>query len=515
MTADRVIINNLERAASSDINLLQQLGSRALDAFMAAQGSKAVSNPSNVTPFIGADIARSLCVDLKVRGDGANGAVVSAGLLMQASGTWPSAANPPYDLGLTYGLQLSSLPLVLPTPAVATWFLIEVRVTDVVTVSGFRDIFDPVTETFVPTNVNKVRECGVEVQTVLGTAVSLPAPSGDPWVPIGYAKTAGGGVPAPFQGETFVDLRQCFLDGQDDRGAASGALDGHVSDWQMQTWTSPETAQALLKVTGHARGRCFGNDYRFEVYPLLDAPEIETDAAWAAPASTLVHLYLCPLNTGLDQANIVPELHVVADPYKLLRGIPIISTVAPRRMSRENSANITLPVKYTNWFGGVVLAGQALHIASFATTAAGTALQYMSQSSGGFAQVGGPTPPVAPFINVGTYGAAGGGTFPLDLRGLVPPDAKSVRLRWVGDATGVAVGEHAFVAIRRVGTTAQLAKFYVLNFNHGGTDDHGGYVDVPTAAIIDTDINLDLEGLVTVNGGVTVSIAMHIDGWSF
>lgn len=509
MAEDNVVINTLERASSSDLNTLQTLQHRLLSEFMGTAFAEVTADP-HITPWNGGDIPRSACAGLKVYSDGANGITVQGGMLMQYSLTYP-AVPALYETPYRLGINDDPTNLALPTPAGGAWYLIEARVIDVVTLTGVRDIFNPATKVFDPTSVPKIQQREIAFRVTTGTATSIPGPTAN-WVPIGYG-FAPSSSPTPFDGTKYCDLRPCFLDGQDDRANPASIRDGTMDDFQLQTSTSVDASAAGYKVTGKVRGQCFNTRFRLEVLPFTTGLAVETEASWAAPVNTLVHLYLCPLYVGTGLPLYTPKAFNVGDPYQLTQGIVIVSTVAPTRMSRENSAAITLPVKYTNWNGGVVPANTALHIGSLATNSSGNNFEWMEQSSGGRVRV---NPAATAFVGAASFGGTATAVVALDLRNKVPPNAKSVLLQWNGHVAGANAGDLGFVTIRRLSTNA-LGFLSIPNYGASLTNDTFGYIEIPTAAFLDLDTNLNLEVRVGLPAsGVTGAfIQFNIAGWTF
>ena len=120
-----------------------------------------------------------------------NDVSVAAGVLLQDSATLtpvPGSLDSNYRVGIN---RVATI-VAMPAPGGTTFYLIEGQVYELTTTTESRDILDPATGNFVPTNVPKQRERRVQFQVVAGGA-DAPAPSGGEWVPIAIVRRPGGG----------------------------------------------------------------------------------------------------------------------------------------------------------------------------------------------------------------------------------------------------------------------------------------------------------------------------------
>lgn len=189
---DNLVWNGLERLLSTDLNNGQALLDRVVQDTLRRLTSQPVYG--NFAGPMTSAIRNVVLGGMEVTPSG-NDVQVAPGVLLQDSGTLVPVPGP---LDSTYRVGIQRAPVVvdLPDPGVTTYYLIEAQVSQVTTLSEVRDIYDPGTDTWTPTNVPKQREFQIAYQVVAG-GPSAPAPSGGNWVPIAIVRRpAGGGASA-------------------------------------------------------------------------------------------------------------------------------------------------------------------------------------------------------------------------------------------------------------------------------------------------------------------------------
>lgn len=227
--ADNVIINSFERAVSGDINDLQSLKDRNMLETFKYMLSGDLIVPQGTA--YGTTLRNMVLGGLNVSPNVAD-VDVSAGVLMQNSN---SLAPVPTSLDSSFRYARNAGPLTLVLPVGDVYYLVEAQMVNTVVLTATRDIFDPVSQTFTPTIVNKQADRQVTFSALTGTGTTAPTPSGGNFVPIAIVRKVGGVVTevidvAPRQsnlipGVSSVQLSDGVLHDTSWHEAASGVKD--------------------------------------------------------------------------------------------------------------------------------------------------------------------------------------------------------------------------------------------------------------------------------------------------
>ncbi len=333
---DNVLINNLERPVSSDINVAQRLQGRSLAFYLKHLYSKRHTLQTENIPH-----ATTIGLSAYASTNGDASIVLHPGVLTQDS----SALAPTplqYESSLRVGAQRDSLTIALPVPGGITWYLLEAQVQQVTT-SSSRDIFDPASGNFVVTLVPKVRELGITTQWVAGTATALPTPSGGDWVMLAAFKVQTTGTIADITTDQFLlapDVHtvrdsaegwERFADLSYIRPAATPSVPATgVVALSVREAVTNANLDSRLSVGG--RAMCFSTATNT---PFSFTP---TDAEFLMPGTTVsadtwYYLYLCPWNSSVP----------VSMANRKQRGILVLSAVAPESTSGFNNSGLVLP----------------------------------------------------------------------------------------------------------------------------------------------------------------------------
>jgi len=193
MAGDKVKFNNLERAASSDLNDLQDLQDRTR-----------------------ADFARYLFSGdhYQVAGDNftVDRGTVLGGLVSTSAGVTSSVfigpgaisapltgASGPLESSNGIGFNRTVVEMPAPTPLSNAYYVLEGRVSEVVTVTTSVSIYDVITKVFGPATKDKQTESQIEFRYREGTINGPPSPVSG-WVPIAivYRPAIGGPINGAF-----------------------------------------------------------------------------------------------------------------------------------------------------------------------------------------------------------------------------------------------------------------------------------------------------------------------------
>jgi len=116
--------------------------------------------------------------------------IVSSGVLVQNSTTLPPVPGP---LDSSYRFARNPEPATLPVNIPTGCTLVEAQMVKIISLSETRGIYDPGSQTFVPTLVEKQYEYVVQFQQTSDPS-TVPAPSGADWVPLFAYSSASGSV---------------------------------------------------------------------------------------------------------------------------------------------------------------------------------------------------------------------------------------------------------------------------------------------------------------------------------
>lgn len=427
---DNLLMNNLERALSTDINDLQSLQARVLaELFRYTFRARAIG-----VPFVESN--RNIAMGLAVAASGSD-VSISQGVLLQQSST---LAPIPGALDSTYRLSRLNAPVVVtgPVPGVNNWYLVEAQMVQSVVTSSVRDIYNPGTQTFAPALVPKVIAQSMQFQLVAGAGGQLPLPSGGDWVPIaGVLWPAGGGAPL-----RIVDMRPL-----PDVEEGGSPLSAEVVHQRVNSATLPDTPSNDIIVgarTFNSQGRMGGT---------VAAPFDPTSVDFLATGTVLAanqwyYLYLASWSAlALKPQNAQPS-------PTIYRGVLALSSTPPVTGSLLPSAPVTLPAPY----GALAVpAVGAVCVGAFRRNATNTGFLQSSETRGRGTVSSGAG---AIVVNTSAAGPAASQTVSVNLATFVPRHARSIRLRFDTDASVVAGTPYGMqVGVRRTGDVNNAQQF--------------------------------------------------------
>lgn len=416
MAGPRVVINSLERGSSDDIMKLQALQQRSLvdalgqlAALRVIMGSGA---PVDTLP-------QSFTMGLECRVSGQN-IQVMPGILGSFDLYYPTPETDPVESVIKLGVNRD--PLLVPVPATAsTAMILEARVIDETTVEETRDIFDPGTQTFVPTaNTPKRVERLIEFQVVQGTGPIFPEFTGSPWVPILGFFTVGGGVISPIPHGNMLDLRPDLKGLLADDPLRYSYSAGHPEGvLYSQALHSENPANSGFEMGGLVVGRIGRHQMWFRADEGI-APQ--ADSTISGSTEQLNHIYLCPI---LSNGHEIAPVRFNAIHTGTMRGVLVRSTVPPMVGHRANSAEIILTGSFANFDG--VPAGRALHVASIYRESSTSARWFSQDSAGHYKMQCHTASPLYRFLDE-SGSVAVNTDFPIDFTTLIPANARTVKI---------------------------------------------------------------------------------------
>ncbi|CAB4155056.1 hypothetical protein UFOVP650_70 [uncultured Caudovirales phage] len=359
---DRVVINQLERAASADINNLQHMGARQLTDVLRFLGA-ARRYPAAVASGDVSQQPQTWFMGVTVEKSSATFYIVNAGMMSSIS--TPNLTLDPLEGNAPIGFLRTSVVRPMPVANAARtsgeFYLISARIVSVVTLNTVVEVFDVPSQTFVPTAKDKRIEYQLEFREDVGPQVpsiatqgAYPAfsvvPSGAGWEPVAFIKVYPNTANVEHGEVTDVrrDLRDLL------RGApldplltADIAFAPEVRVRQLESTGSPSDPTWERAFRGQFRGSIRGNEYSIgirygEILPLTRVydNELETHAA-----GNLNHYYLVPMRKGSTAR--VPSfsyLTVAAASPAANRGILVKCQLqCPPTREGRNSAAIRLP----------------------------------------------------------------------------------------------------------------------------------------------------------------------------
>lgn len=433
---DRINIAVRERPLSTDINNLQAIIDRTVMNLMRyGLGFHGVGVQTDypLNHVVGGLLASPSGSDISI----------SPGVLVQDSAVLPPTPGT-YDSTYRIGTLFAAETIVMPSPGVETYYLIEAQMLDAVSSSVSRDVLNPGTGVFVPTSIPKVYTSGVTFQLLTGGA-NAPLPSGGDWIPIAIIRRPGGGGPVV---------------------AATDIIDARpIADWRQRpafpdrlgcrivTTPVPSDFVVLMSDYDGAFGRrMYLNNGGGAPYGSLDP----TAASVLSPstviaASTKYYLYLASWSAQAINPRYTPGTVYAQE------GVLVLSSVTPDEYTRTNSASIALPAPFA--VGGyAAAAGTAYYLGTLIRNSLDTGWVPSTQIDGNVmlgADVGGF---IAPFAT--SFAPPVGAAANAILASALPITARSVKyeLTWNGGAGAPAPYT---VSYRPTGTTDVLATFIV------------------------------------------------------
>ena len=350
---DRIIYTQRERALSRDLVDLQALQNRA-NAMLASGVSSPeklsgiTARPPNAWWVAGLSFAYV-----------SGGIRVNGGMVGVLQPTYPSTPGPldsPYRIGAMYDYQ--DIPLG-PVGA-NTWYIIEARVGDALTLQEPRDVYDPATGTFVPTLVEKRREYQLELRARSNPGNPNNIPTLDPdWVPLWAVEW----TPANQAGRV-EDLRVTLQDVLQDRPSQAFARSQRCV--MPHTTTTAVRVEAVVETYSGRAGVLANMDGGFvlgsQLIDVVDPEILEpgaalTDFGWH-------YLYVAPWTSSPGGDYEVWPRNVssllVTTQRRAVRGVLVLSPKPPDYWGR-NSQTLNLPPPFSAYTAG---AGTAACIAS-------------------------------------------------------------------------------------------------------------------------------------------------------
>lgn len=381
--ADNIQFNNLERALSTDLNnteaVLTRTAADNLRYALATQGYPDGNTSSMPTQTI----QNVVLGGLAVTPSGGTGVFVAPGVLCQDSASLtptPGTYDSDYRIARLEDVET----VAALTPGTDVYYLLEAQMVEVIESSQIRDIYNPSTQTFVPTSVPKVIRRTIQFQWTAGTTTNFPVPTGGNWVPIAglFRPAAGGNVTAAqiYDMRVFPRPRTVFSADHDVAGVV-----------HRRSYTSDRMG-SVCQITADAH---IGSEHVWIKWgPTSDVLNL-FDARIKDPTSVLanldkVYLYLVPWsaakiapvgqNLPIMARNTLP--YVTVSTIRLSqRGLLVLSKVAPGSQGEiTNGATLNLPAPFN---GATVPAVSAVCIGGFVVTQAGPNLFLRSQFANG------------------------------------------------------------------------------------------------------------------------------------
>lgn len=349
---DYVQFNTLERALSSDLNNTESMKDRALLDMLREQFGTRTLALGSVPTESPRDVVMG---GFELSPAGSDVSIAPGVLLQENAALVPVPGS--LDSSYRYAKNQSATTVAMPAPGSDSYVLIEAAMTQVVTLSELRDIWDPITRTFTPSLVNKLVERRAQFFTTTQATTFPPPLAGR--VPIAAVfRPAGGG---PVLASHIIDLRPLW----NDLPRQNLAYDLATSFPQLgrsafKTASTSAGSSNLISISAHA----FLQNGR-EVFFTSNGDIDITAAAYTASgysnvANSWRYLYLCSWRDTSLPANWAPTGGIA-------RGILVISNVAPTNFGDlTNGATITLP----NPWNATVPAGHAVCVGALLRSAA-------------------------------------------------------------------------------------------------------------------------------------------------
>lgn len=319
----RIVINTRERAVSTDINRLQDLLGQDLGEIL-----RGVSGVPDYPPAAAPENRNCVFRGLTgTPGAGMSVDVAEGHAMVVSTAGAPTADDSAYRL--LHSRATQNVVIAPADMANDRWDLIEATFADDITESPLRDIYDPVTGTFAPAVVTKVRRAGVTLQVVMGVAGAnpfIPAFTGGNWIPIAAVRVPTG-VAALVQND-ICDMRPLWVP------APLGRCHGIENGFGLSA--SSLTADAATFSIGAGRALVDGQLVkRTLAHTVTLANHMDPAFAYAAGEWVYVYLFACRDATGSR-----PRMTVPGVPTR--EGYVVVSKCSPTGDGRPLAA-VTFP----------------------------------------------------------------------------------------------------------------------------------------------------------------------------
>lgn len=336
---DRVNFSTREQLLSTDVNENSRIAARLpLDSLLYLR--------SAYTPPGGSEEVLPVVIGgLQAQGE-ASGVTISRGMLAQA---WPGTGTAPGadDSPLVMGRANVSVNVAIPVPGSDTYYLVQARATETPTISAGRNVWDEVSQSFVPTALTTKIENTLEFLVSAGTTTDLPLPT-DGYVPIcGVLRRATGA--APLASEIY-DLRPLRHE---------AGLGDDILDTQLQTEPVVPITR-LSRFQFQARqdraGRCHVSSLG-QYVDVLDA--VYRDPTTVIATNTWYYLYLATWGGTLPSGQYA-DLRA--------RGVFVCSSTPPGEQGDNvTEGGLTLPPPFSNDTAARAICVGMVKINNFAT----------------------------------------------------------------------------------------------------------------------------------------------------
>lgn len=369
--ADNIQFNNLERALSTDLNNTEAVLTRtAADNLRYRYATQEYAATTAATSMPSQTIQNVVLGGLAVTPSGGTGVFVSPGVLCQDSASLtptPGTYDSDYRIARLEDVET----VAALTPGTDVYYLLEAQMMEVIESSQIRDIYNPSTETFVPTSVPKVIRRTIQFQWTAGTTTNFPVPTGGNWVPIAglFRPAAGGNVTAaqiydmrifPKQSVYPIGINAVVVQQRSYGIVSAGAGDGSYGLKSIAYRANLRGEDVWIYSPSSSYGLPF------------EAPELSDPVNNPALASlgTWCYLYLAPWSALRIKpvGQTIPWVDVTGGPSPLylnngcVKGVVVSSTVAPANQGEiTNGFTITLPSPFQ---GITVAANQAVCVAA-------------------------------------------------------------------------------------------------------------------------------------------------------
>lgn len=371
--ADNIQFNNLERALSTDVNDTESVLTRTYaENLRYGHAAQAYSSATGVSTQT---IQNVVLGGLNVTPSGGAGVFISPGSLCQDSASLSPA---PGSLDSTYRLARIDTVTTFAAlnPGSDTYYLLEAQMVEVVASSQIRDIFNPSTQTFVPTLVPKQIRRTIQFQWKAGTSTNFPIPTGGDWVPIAglFRPAAGGNVTADQIYDMRVFPRQTVF--PTGRNTAHLFKRSYGSKIQNGSGTINEMINLLIQGNLHGEDVWViapGTNISLNLVSTAATINDPVNDPSALASGQWSYVYIAPWSA----LNIKPTNQAIGwydwntSTYAVLqsgytKGVIVHSSIAPDSQgSNTNGATITLPPPFQNI---TVAAHQALCFSAFRHT---------------------------------------------------------------------------------------------------------------------------------------------------
>jgi hypothetical protein len=373
---DTIPLTTLERMVSTDFTRFEDLVNRSM-AELAASLIRTLEADLGLNPTTTV-VREHVASGLQIYTDGATVWARTGFLIQNVTPSPPDVPTPgAFDSPYRFGLLMADEDVTDPWDGTTAFWLLQARVERITTLTEFRDIWNPATETFAPSGapLDKRYESQVVFDWKKGTAANIPTPDAG-YAPIGWCYRPAAGTPI---NEFDVASMSIQLEDLAPRSFDIGSAIRKNFRFRSSNGIGRTSSFAECDLEADVFGlRCRFLAANGGSFSPLDSEFVPTaDAAALAVNNTIGYVYVAPLPDAM------PSKSPNGTSGVRQRGVLVVSRTPPDERGL-NSLAITPPAPFANY---TIPINGAAHVGIVRVSAVAGQIEFVSVSSKGHGRV--------------------------------------------------------------------------------------------------------------------------------